>query len=127
MWPHMRRWRLSRRLRRCWSSTAPGGLPAHAVQHMLSTLELTDPLGVSLAFRGLKATHDAVTRSPVVCKEDGEDAYHVPLMAIPSTMVELIAAKQSYMDYTLAKNEHKLTRIKLEAAYAASPEMYAED
>ena len=60
-------------------------------------------------------------------KEDGKDAYHVPPTAIPSTMAELIAAKQSYTDYTLAKNKHKLIRIRLEAAYAASPELHAED
>ena len=49
-----------------------------AYQHMMFTPDSTDPLGVSLAFRGVKATHDAVARSPVVGKEDEEDAYHVP-------------------------------------------------
>ena len=42
-------------------------------------------------------------------------------------MAELIAAKQTYTDYTLAKNEHKLTRIGLKPTYAAAPEVYAED
>ena len=55
----------------------PGRLPPH----VLSILDATDPLSVSLAFRGVKAMHDVVASSPVVGKEM-IDVYHVPPMAL---------------------------------------------
>ena len=98
-----------------------------AYQHMLSTFNSTDPLGVSVTFWWRESTHDAVARSPAAGTEDGKDTYHVPPTVNLATMAELIAAKQSYTDYTLPKNEHKLAHIRLEATYAASLELYAED
>ena len=93
-------------------------------RHMLSTLGTTDPLGVSLALSWCESDARCSGWQPVAGKEEGEDAYHVPPTVIPSTM---IVDRQSYTDFTLAKNEHKLTRIKLGATYATDPEMYAED
>ena len=42
-------------------------------------------------------------------------------------MAGLLAAKQPHTDYTLAKNVHKLTKIRLEALYAVELEVYSED
>ena len=81
--------------------------------HLLNTLPTTDPLGITAAFQHCKRVHDtlAATIDPI------SNYSHKPPTALPEHARQALLAKQNYTDLTLAKNLHKMTRLKLMRTY----------
>ena len=98
-----------------------------AYDHLIQTLDTSDPLGVALAFRRVKGLHDWIAAQHTKESNASCPSLHKPPTAIPATPQALLAAKQTYSDHVFARNLAARTQIKLQQAYLQHDTIHCDD